>query len=73
MRYHLFLNFVGKMVKIARTFCLDLAVRRYMSTSVYFIRKIRKFTIRSQNIFTEKIDRQMVINFTPLNGLGVTS
>ena len=35
MRYHLFLNFVVKVVKIAQTFCLDLAVRRYMSTSVF--------------------------------------
>ena len=34
MRYHLFLKFVGKVVKIAQTFCLDLAVQRYMSTSV---------------------------------------
>ena len=34
MRYHLFLNFVVKVVKIARTFCLDLAVRSYMSTSI---------------------------------------
>ena len=34
MRYHLFLKFVGKLVEIAQTFCLNLAVRRYMSTSV---------------------------------------
>ena len=34
MRYHLFLNFVVKVVKNAQKFCLDLAVRRYMSTSV---------------------------------------
>ena len=34
MRYHLFLKFVGKVVEIAQTFCLDVAVRRYVSTSV---------------------------------------
>ena len=34
MRYHLFLNFLVKVVKIAQSFCLDLVVRRYMSTSV---------------------------------------
>ena len=39
MRYHLFLNFVVKMVKIAKTLCLDLAVRRYMSTSVSYLSK----------------------------------
>ena len=35
MMYHLFLNFDVKVVKIAPMFCLDLAVQRYMSTSVY--------------------------------------
>ena len=34
MRYHLFLKFVRKLVEIAQTFCLNLAVRRHMSTSV---------------------------------------
>ena len=43
MRYHLFLNFVGKMVKIAQTFCLNLAVRRYMSTSVALHVKIKDY------------------------------
>ena len=35
MRYHLTLKFNGKLVKIAQTFCLNLVVQRYMSTSVY--------------------------------------
>ena len=30
----LFLKSIGKVVKIGQTFCLNLAVRRYMSTSV---------------------------------------
>ena len=40
MRYHLFLKFVGKLVEIAQTFCLNLAIQRYMSTSVIGNRKI---------------------------------
>ena len=31
---HLFLISIGKVVKIAQIFCLNLAVRRYVSTSV---------------------------------------
>ena len=39
MRYHLFLNFVRKVGKIAKVFSRKLAVPRYMSTSVHWERK----------------------------------
>ena len=35
MRYLLFLKFFRNVVEIAQNFCLDLAVQRYVSISVY--------------------------------------
>ena len=37
MRYHLFLNFNRKMIKIAKMFSRKLAVLRYLSTSVNIV------------------------------------
>ena len=57
MRYHLCLNFVGKMVKIAGTFCLDLAVRRCMSTSVT---QVCKNFFNSQNNLNNSLKKASV-------------